>query len=185
MRDCRAHCSPQEGCVSEFLAVGGDPQQSLENVNVPSYSMDTSGVIRWLNPAGVRVMGDVRGRHYTSVVAPEDRRRADDAFARKLLGTAAVTDSKAVLVANDGTRVAVEISSVPLVGGGRVVGGFGQFVEQPHEPPSEPHPHLTPRQAQVLSLLTEGYSTKQIARELHLSTETVRNHVRHLLRALG
>jgi DNA-binding NarL/FixJ family response regulator len=28
-------------------------------------------------------------------------------------------------------------------------------------------------------------STKQIADELHLSRETVRNHVRHLLHALG
>ena len=58
----------------EFLAVGGDAQQSLEGVNVPSYSIDTSGVIRWLNPAAVRLMGDVRGRQYTSVVAAEDRR---------------------------------------------------------------------------------------------------------------
>jgi DNA-binding NarL/FixJ family response regulator len=31
----------------------------------------------------------------------------------------------------------------------------------------------------------QGHSTAQIANELHLSMETVRNHVRHLLRALG
>jgi DNA-binding NarL/FixJ family response regulator len=37
----------------------------------------------------------------------------------------------------------------------------------------------------VLRLLERGLSTKQIARELHLSPDTVRNHVRHLLRALG
>jgi two-component system NarL family response regulator len=53
----------------------------------------------------------------------------------------------------------------------------------------EPHPHpdlqLTPRQAEVLELLERGRSTKQIASELHLSTETVRNHVRHILRAVG
>jgi DNA-binding NarL/FixJ family response regulator len=34
-------------------------------------------------------------------------------------------------------------------------------------------------------LLERGWSTDQIARELHLSPETVRNHVRRLLRALG
>jgi DNA-binding NarL/FixJ family response regulator len=33
--------------------------------------------------------------------------------------------------------------------------------------------------------LERGRSSKQIAAELHLSTETVRNHVRHILRALG
>jgi DNA-binding NarL/FixJ family response regulator len=37
----------------------------------------------------------------------------------------------------------------------------------------------------VLELLERGLSTKQIAEQLHLSTETVRNHIRHLLRAVG
>ena len=41
------------------------------------------------------------------------------------------------------------------------------------------------RQAEVLRLLEHGRSTEQIANELHLSPETVRNHVRRLLRALG
>jgi DNA-binding NarL/FixJ family response regulator len=56
------------------------------------------------------------------------------------------------------------------------------MVEAPH-----PHPdlHLTPRQAEVLDLLERGRSTNQIAAELHLSIETVRNHIRHLLRAVG
>jgi DNA-binding NarL/FixJ family response regulator len=37
----------------------------------------------------------------------------------------------------------------------------------------------------VLRLLEHGRSTEQIARELHLSTETVRNHIRHILQALN
>ena len=44
---------------------------------------------------------------------------------------------------------------------------------------------LTSRQDQVLQLLGEGASTEQIAAILHLSKETVRNHIRHVLRALG
>ena len=108
--------------MSEFLKVGGDPQRSLEGVNVPSYAIDSSGVIRWVNPAGERLMGDVRGRHFTSMVAREDRRRARELFSSKLLGTATVTDAELVLVATDGTRVGLEISSVPLVDGGHVVG---------------------------------------------------------------
>jgi DNA-binding NarL/FixJ family response regulator len=47
------------------------------------------------------------------------------------------------------------------------------------------HPALTPRQSEVVRLLEHGRSTRQIAEELHLSPETVRNHVRALLRALG
>jgi len=46
-------------------------------------------------------------------------------------------------------------------------------------------PHLTPRQVEVLRLLEQGRSTKQIAAELHLTIETVRNHIRRLFRALG
>jgi DNA-binding NarL/FixJ family response regulator len=37
----------------------------------------------------------------------------------------------------------------------------------------------------VLQMLGEGASTEQIAAMLHLSKETVRNHIRHVLRALG
>jgi DNA-binding NarL/FixJ family response regulator len=37
----------------------------------------------------------------------------------------------------------------------------------------------------MLRLLEQGRSTKQIAAELHLSTETIRNHIRRLFRALG
>ena len=34
-------------------------------------------------------------------------------------------------------------------------------------------------------MLERGRTTKEIAEELHLSTETVRNHVRRLLRTMG
>jgi DNA-binding NarL/FixJ family response regulator len=37
----------------------------------------------------------------------------------------------------------------------------------------------------VLELLASGQSTRQIAASLHLSRETVRNHIRDLLRAVG
>jgi DNA-binding NarL/FixJ family response regulator len=56
------------------------------------------------------------------------------------------------------------------------------LVERPHE---HQELRLTPRQAEVLDLLERGRSTRQIAEELHLSVETVRNHIRHLLRAMG
>jgi DNA-binding NarL/FixJ family response regulator len=43
---------------------------------------------------------------------------------------------------------------------------------------------LTPRQNDVLQLLGQGASTEDIASMLHLSKETVRNHVRNILREL-
>ena len=167
------------------LAVGGDVEQALDSVGVPSYVLDTTGVVRWINAAAERLVGDVRGRHFTSVVAPEDSRRARELFSRKVLGTAPATDATGVLVSTAGTRVPVEISAVPLMSGERVVGVFGLLEEHPDDRPAAPHPHLTPRQLEVLRLLEKGRSTKQIAAELHLSTETVRNHIRRLFRALG
>jgi PAS domain S-box-containing protein len=158
---------------------------TLEHINVPSYVIDTSGVIRWVNAAGRKLVGDVRGRHFTSVVAPEETLRARELFARKVVGAARVTDAGLVVLDPAGNRIAVEVSSVPLRDGDHVVGVFGQvseIVEEPHEHPDLP---LTPRQAEVLDLLERGRTTTQIAEELHLSVETVRNHIRGILRATG
>jgi DNA-binding CsgD family transcriptional regulator len=46
-------------------------------------------------------------------------------------------------------------------------------------------PALTPRQLEVLKLLSEGKSVREIGKELYLSEATVRNHVRSLLQAVG
>jgi DNA-binding NarL/FixJ family response regulator len=43
---------------------------------------------------------------------------------------------------------------------------------------------LTPREWEVLDLMTAGASTTEIARQLVVATETVRSHVRHILRKL-
>jgi PAS domain S-box-containing protein len=162
---------------------GGDFEAALETVKVPAYVIDQSGVIRWLNDAARDWVGDMRGRQFTSVIAPEARRRSQEVFAQKMVGNATTTTAELVAVDQDGERVHVEVTSVPLIRGGHVVGVFGlvpvvEVEKTPH------HAALTPRQAEVLQLLEHGRSTKQIAQALHLSTETVRNHVRGVLRAL-
>ena len=166
------------------LPVGGDLEQALESVGVPSYVLDETGIVRWINAAAERLLGDIRGRHYTSVVAPEETRRARELFSQKVLGSSPATEATGFLVSTAGTRVAVELSAAPLRNGERVVGVFGLIEERPDDSPTAPPPHLTPRQVEVLRLLEQGRSTKQIAAELHLSTETVRNHIRRLFRAL-
>jgi PAS domain S-box-containing protein len=166
--------------------MGVEIEDALEDVRVPSYVLDRHGIIRWMNPAAQRIVGDVRGRQFTSVVSPEDIRRARDAFALNISGGVERSDNEMVLLGADGERVSVDISAVALRDGDQVVGIFGQAVHiGVDEPPPPPHPHLTPRQREVLSLLEHGRSTDQIAADLHLSVETVRNHIRHILRALG
>ena len=167
------------------LALGGNDEQALTGIPVPSYVLDTDGVVRWINPAAERLLGDVRGRHFTSVVSAEERSRARELFARKVLGTTSATEATGVLVSTGGARLVLDVSAVPLKDGERVVGVFGLLSGGADHEVSAPPAHLTPRQAEVLRLLEQGRSTKQIAQELHLSTETVKNHVRHLLRALG
>jgi len=162
-----------------------DLEDVLEHINVPSYLIRADGIVRWVNPAARRIVGDVVGRQFTSVVAPEDTRRARELFARKIVGGTAATDAGVTIIDRGGKRLGVEITSVPLFDGEHVVGVFGQVSEVIEEPHAHPDLQLTPRQAEVLKLLERGRSTKQIAAELHLSTETVRNHVRHLLRAVG
>lgn len=46
-------------------------------------------------------------------------------------------------------------------------------------------PRLTPRQSEVLRLLLDGQSNKDIGRALQLSEETVKNHVTAILRVFG
>lgn len=171
--------------MTKVSTLGGDVEGALEEISIPSYVLDTAGVIRWINPAAVRIVGDVRGRQFTSVLSPEARRPSREVFARKVAGKARVTDIEVVIVDHNGERQSVEVSSVPLVRGDRVIGVFGQVIRQGADSPLSDHPALTPRQTEVLRMLERGLSTNQIADELHLSRETVRNHVRNMLQALG
>jgi PAS domain S-box-containing protein len=171
--------------VEGLAAYGDEIEDALELVNVPSYVLDTKGVVVWINPAARRRVGDVRGRQFSSVVAPEHKQRSLDLFARKIAGRESVTDAEVIVLDRNGDRLTIEVSSVPLLRGKRVVGVFGQVTSERETPPLPEIPRLTPRQSEVLRMLEHGRSTRQIAEELHLSPETVRNHVRHVLRALG
>jgi PAS domain S-box-containing protein len=171
--------------VPALKAMGGDVEGALENVNVPSYVIDDVGVVRWLNGAARRMVGDQTGRQFTSVVAPEETHRARDLFARKLVGNVEVTEGTFSVVDTAGNHLSVDISSVPLRRGEHVIGVFGQVSDVAQEPQPHPELPLTPRQAEVLRMLERGQSTAQIAEELYLSRETVRNHVRRLLQAVG
>jgi PAS domain S-box-containing protein len=120
------------------LAVGGDVEQALTGIPVPSYVLDTAGIVRWINPAAERLLGDVRGRHFTSVVSAEERSRARELFARKVLGTTSATEATGVLVSTGGARLVLDVSAVPLKDGERVVGVFGLLSGGAESEPSTP-----------------------------------------------
>lgn len=66
---------------------------------------------------------------------------------------------------------------------GRLVrhGTEWRFVEREHVPERQ----LTRRQHQIVCAIAYGRDNGQIARELHLSTDTVKTHIRYLFRKLG
>ena len=174
--------------MSELEALGGELEEAIERVRVPAYVIDREGIIRWLNPAAQKIVGDVVGRPFTDIVAPEDA-HTRALFAAKIAGTEHVTDSEAVLLGPGGDRLHCEFSSVALTSDGdRVVGVFGQIVGHglaaTTETSAPPDPRLTPRQQDVLRLLELGHSNEQIAEKLHVKVDTVREHIRHILRAL-
>ena len=56
---------------------------------------------------------------------------------------------------------------------------------KPYSDPGEPYQPLSSREMEVLSLLTQGKSNKEIAAALGISHQTVKNHVTAIFRKLG
>jgi DNA-binding NarL/FixJ family response regulator len=77
-----------------------------------------------------------------------------------------------------------------VLAGGTYVPPLKRLADEPAAPVA-PTTHawaelpLTPRQKGVLELLARGLSNKEIARELNVSVDTVKDHVAAVLKALG
>ena len=44
---------------------------------------------------------------------------------------------------------------------------------------------MTPRETEILGLVAEGMTNKEIAAQLHVEEQTVKNHVHNVLERLG
>jgi DNA-binding CsgD family transcriptional regulator len=158
----------------------------LEAVAVPAYIVDNDLRVRWQNAASKELVGDLRGRlEGSSQVVAEDLGRARDAFMQKQNGAEHVEVELSVL-RRDGTLVRVAVSSVPLKNpAGQMIGSFGLIqVLGELDQASERAPRLSPRERETLALLAAGHSTVEMAERMAISKETVRNHVKRVLRGL-
>ena len=158
----------------------------LEAVAVPAYIVDNDLRVRWQNAASKELVGDLRGRlEGSSQVVPEDLDRARDAFTQKQNGAEHAEVELSVL-RRDGTLVRIAVSSVPLKNpAGQMIGSFGLIqVLGELDQASERAPRLSPRERETLALLAAGHSTVEMAEQMAISKETVRNHVKRVLRAL-
>ena len=61
---------------------------------------------------------------------------------------------------------------------------FTNLAKQADEQPAVPAPRLTDRELEVLKLVAQGMSNREIAEELFISENTVKNHVRNILEKL-
>jgi DNA-binding CsgD family transcriptional regulator len=166
----------------------GDIFDALERLRVPLFAIDRNMTIRWLNRASREIVGDREGEPFTEVLEASSVPVANRAFAQKTVGNVASTEYDVSLRRSDGTLVRAEISSIPFHGEGSIAGVFGLAAIDEQAPPpraTDGEVTLTPRQAQVLHLLARGCSTEQMADELGVADDTIRNHVRAILRRLG
>jgi DNA-binding CsgD family transcriptional regulator len=73
-----------------------------------------------------------------------------------------------------------------MICSGRVATTLMREIHRRPRPVLEPvEACLTARERQIVPLLAEGRSNKEIARELAISVATVKNHVRNILNKLG
>ncbi len=61
---------------------------------------------------------------------------------------------------------------------------FAAMVKKTDEKPPVPSPRLTPREMEVLKLVAKGLNNRDIAKELFISENTVKNHIRNILERL-
>ncbi|GAC1413055.1 MAG: response regulator transcription factor [Actinomycetota bacterium] len=66
----------------------------------------------------------------------------------------------------------------------KLLGEFAQMVRKIDEKPSVPQPRLTDREMEVLQLVAQGRNNRDIAKELYISENTVKNHIRNILEKL-
>ena len=186
-KNTRNHTAGPVGALGAELvdALSADVLQALDAVQFPAFVVDRDRRVRWQNAAAIELVGDLRGKVDRSFLAPEDLARVRDAFARKQMG-ALHTEYEATLLRGDGNRVRVAVSSVPLRSADeKMIGSFVLARAVTNAlPPPRPAPRLTARQRQTLTLLSAGCSTPKMAELMGLSQETVRNHVKRLLRNL-
>ena len=158
------------------------------------YRLAEPSGIDFVSRSAERILGYRPEEFYTdpmlglSIVHPDDRERLEEAYSRD-----PETPFVGRAVRKDGTVCWIERRQI-LVYDER---GHPQHLEATLRdvsvevqrrlgPETQPQrTSLTPRQREILSLLSAGASTDEIANELCISKETVRNHVRHILKALS
>jgi PAS domain S-box-containing protein len=162
----------------------------VQQLAIPASVHDARGRFVYINPAAERASGmtntDWVGRSLLEPLVPEARPNVDEQF-RRAVQSGSPTDFETVFVDGHGHTRGVRAQYVPIRRGDEVIGVLILAFDV-HPVGSRREltiaPELTRRQREILELVAAGHTTADIARELTLSEETVRNHVRAILQRL-
>jgi len=176
--------SDNDAVGSQLSIAEASLEAALGALPIPAYANDLRGFVIWQNAAARVVGGDLRGVHYSAAVPPEEIQRSRETFAAVTL-SGATRRRTGQFKTPSGELAQLEVIVAPIRVGGTIIGLFGIAIPSNDEAQSAEAEKLSPRQLDVLRLLVRGKSTSQIADELHLAPETVRNHIRRLLKTLG
>jgi len=181
-----------------------DHARILSSTASPAFAVDTAGRIVAWNEAAEALFGHaaprVLGRHCWEVV------KGQDLYGNLYCGPhcpllemaerrQAIHGCDLLYRSADGTAVRTAVSSFIVPGASPADMVIVHFL-RPHPPETVRQapcaggggqtrkPLLTERELQVLRLMARGAGTRELARELRISTGTVRNHTARILRSL-
>jgi len=115
----------------------------------------------------------------------------DEAIARRRLGQSLLLSTDPADQERAWQELATARSLLVQLGAPLELAAVDALLDQhPADPAASPvapqqHEELTPRERQVIALLAKGYSNREIAGELVISTKTAEVHVRNILGKLG
>src|SRR6476646_4805857 len=76
--------------------LGGDIEQALDSIGVPTWVIDDHARLRWENAKARELIGQARGRRIISFFARSEQPRVEVEVARKLLGGSATSDYRTI-----------------------------------------------------------------------------------------
>jgi PAS domain S-box-containing protein len=158
----------------------------------PVILLDDSRMIVEGNEAALALFGGARedliGASMADSIRPAERAVADAEWEQFLRSGSGEYCGARALVRADGSEIEVEFAArLAEVDGRRLaiyVALQSAAGSSEAETPVDGLP-LTVREREVVTLIALGLDTAEIARELHISSETVRTHVRNAMSRLG
>ncbi|HYB22245.1 MAG TPA: LuxR C-terminal-related transcriptional regulator [Solirubrobacteraceae bacterium] len=183
-RKARAHeqTSAREGWEALFWLV-------FERSSNPIILLDDARLILDVNAAALALFDyerdEVLGTSIIERIAPSERFRAAREW-QDLLRSGSYSGSRAMLRA-DGSAVPISFAArLTRIGGRRVAVYVAMTDDAGREStPAAREPPLTRREREIVTLISLGYDTAEIAGELHIANATVRTHVRNAMSKLG